>query len=382
MDPFPQRTIRRKQDVYRAGDRKQDKEVCSGRRPSVDNKISVVRFVMKLPFFQRLPEYEKENILQKNVSVGVLFQKCTFFNPSKSILFEIWSLHFLHRLQLGYPARSFAWPERGREAEKKAESLWNQSWDGREYLQIQWPFCFSSWYRHGEVRVCSFEKSLEKSFACLTIYGEFIRFVRIQSQISYWPRDCHEYILLLLIILFEPSHIAETGTVDRIQTYFSQLLFKYLLTISEGERRWKAVGRFGSGIDCISKCAELHDLFTKRMFPLTDDIKLLFDEMPFYYWNIYFIISTSSVPPSAPHQSPVCSCLSWSWPWSSPPSVPPGVDREPFQVRWEGVVTYSCDWPRWDESEDWPGSPSSYKRTPPRPASARRCRRWRCRSPG
>lgn len=60
----------------------------SGRQPSVDNKISVFRFLMKLPFFQRLPEYEKDNILQKNVSVGVLFQKCTFFNPSKSISFE------------------------------------------------------------------------------------------------------------------------------------------------------------------------------------------------------------------------------------------------------------------------------------------------------
>ena len=112
----------------------------------------------------------------------------------------------------------------------------------------------------------------------------------LQSQIGFWPRDCHEYILLLLIILFEPRHTSDTGwrLVDRIQTFFSQLLFKYLLTISEGERRAKAVGRFGSGIDCISKCAELQDLFTKGNLPETydlqkSDIKMLFDEMPFYY---------------------------------------------------------------------------------------------------
>ena len=42
------------------------------------------RFLKKLPFFHKLPEFDKEIILRENVPMGVLFQKCTFFNPSKS----------------------------------------------------------------------------------------------------------------------------------------------------------------------------------------------------------------------------------------------------------------------------------------------------------
>lgn len=89
------------------------------------------------------------------------------------------------------------------------------------------------------------------------------RFTQIQSQVSYWPTDCYEYILLLLIILFEPRHLAAPEKVYEMQTYFSELLFKYLLTTSTaGEERQKALVRFGSGIECISKCTELYDLFT------------------------------------------------------------------------------------------------------------------------
>ena len=43
------------------------------------------RFLKKLPFFHKLPEFDKEIILRENVPMGVLFQKCTFFNPSKRI---------------------------------------------------------------------------------------------------------------------------------------------------------------------------------------------------------------------------------------------------------------------------------------------------------
>ena len=42
------------------------------------------RFLRKLPFFTSLPAEDKEIIMEKNVPLGVLFQKCTFFNPSKS----------------------------------------------------------------------------------------------------------------------------------------------------------------------------------------------------------------------------------------------------------------------------------------------------------
>ena len=41
------------------------------------------RFLRKLPFFTTLPAEDKEIIMEKNVPLGVLFQKCTFFNPSK-----------------------------------------------------------------------------------------------------------------------------------------------------------------------------------------------------------------------------------------------------------------------------------------------------------
>ena len=77
--------------------------------------------------------------------------------------------------------------------------------------------------------------------------------------------------------------MTETGTVDRIQAYFSHLLFKYLMTTSQGERRWKVVGRFGSGMDCISKCAELHDLINQTNHLQAADILMLFDEMAFDY---------------------------------------------------------------------------------------------------
>ena len=91
------------------------------------------------------------------------------------------------------------------------------------------------------------------------------RFVQIQSQVSYWPKDCYEYVLLLLIILFEPRHIKSPEKVYGMQTYFSQLLFKYLLTTSSsGEERPKALVRYGSGIECISKCTELHDVFNNN----------------------------------------------------------------------------------------------------------------------
>ena len=43
---------------------------------------SIERFLWKLPFFQKLSEDEKKGILEENVPVGVMFQKCTFFNPS------------------------------------------------------------------------------------------------------------------------------------------------------------------------------------------------------------------------------------------------------------------------------------------------------------
>ena len=46
------------------------------------------RFLRKLPFFTSLPTEDKDMILEKNVPLGVLFQKCTFFNPSKSILYS------------------------------------------------------------------------------------------------------------------------------------------------------------------------------------------------------------------------------------------------------------------------------------------------------
>ena len=92
----------------------------------------------------------------------------------------------------------------------------------------------------------------------------FMQIAETQSQISYWPRDCYEYVLLLLIILFEPRYMKKPETVYRMQTYFSELLFKYLLTTSAAEEgKPKALARFGSGIDCISKCVELNDLFTR-----------------------------------------------------------------------------------------------------------------------
>jgi len=209
------------------------------------------RFLLKLPFFQNLPEHDKEIIIQKNVSVGVLFQKCTFFNPGYNLFVQLSAL-------LGQ-----------REVDKLNKKLTAYGICHEEVAK--------NTFRFNDLFVVPFDLDMEK-------------FMRIQSQVGFWPRDCHEYILLLLIILFEPRHTSDTGwrLVDRIQTFFSQLLFKYLLTISEGERRAKAVGRFGSGIDCISKCAELQDLFTKGNLPETydlqkSDIKMLFDEMPFYY---------------------------------------------------------------------------------------------------
>ena len=91
------------------------------------------------------------------------------------------------------------------------------------------------------------------------------RFVQIQSQVSYWPKDCYEYVLLLLIILFEPRHIKSSEKVYGMQTYFSQLLFKYLVTTSSpGDERSKSLVRYGSGIECISKCTELYDVFTNN----------------------------------------------------------------------------------------------------------------------
>ena len=99
-----------------------------------------------------------------------------------------------------------------------------------------------------------------------TDFQSLDRFVQIQSQVSYWPKDCYEYVLLLLIILFEPRHIKSPEKVYGMQTYFSQLLFKYLLTTSSaGDGRSKALARYGSGIDCISKCTELHDVFTNNL---------------------------------------------------------------------------------------------------------------------
>ena len=41
------------------------------------------RFLRKLPFFTSLPSEDKDMILEKNVPLGVLFQKCTFCNPGK-----------------------------------------------------------------------------------------------------------------------------------------------------------------------------------------------------------------------------------------------------------------------------------------------------------
>ena len=110
------------------------------------------------------------------------------------------------------------------------------------------------------------------------------RFVRAQSKVSYWPRDCYEYVLLLLIILFEPRHMTQPDTVYNMQTHFSELLFKYLITTSEGENRSKALGRFGSGINCITKCVELHDLFTatsEQHYQFDLDLYMLLEEMPF-----------------------------------------------------------------------------------------------------
>ena len=46
-------------------------------------------FLRKLPFFINLPIEDKEMILEKNVPLGVLFQKCTFFNPGNPSLFQI-----------------------------------------------------------------------------------------------------------------------------------------------------------------------------------------------------------------------------------------------------------------------------------------------------
>lgn len=101
----------------------------------------------------------------------------------------------------------------------------------------------------------------------------------LQGVISNWPRNYQEYILLLLNILFQPR---ETGTVERIQNYFSQLLFKYLLTSSEGDKRSQAAVRFGRGMDCKSKCTELQHWITKNMTNTTTelsdaDILMLFD---------------------------------------------------------------------------------------------------------
>ena len=94
-------------------------------------------------------------------------------------------------------------------------------------------------------------------------FSRLDNFIQIQSQVSRWPRDCYEYVLLLLIILFEPRHLRASEKVYEMQTYFSQLLLKYLLSTSTpGEERQNALVRFGSGIECISKCEELHDLFT------------------------------------------------------------------------------------------------------------------------
>ena len=44
------------------------------------------RFLRKLPFFTSLPTEDKEVILEKNVPLGVLFQKCTLIQSHFDIL--------------------------------------------------------------------------------------------------------------------------------------------------------------------------------------------------------------------------------------------------------------------------------------------------------
>ena len=204
------------------------------------------RFLRKLPFFISLPAADKDIILEKNVPLGVLFQKCTFFNPSNPQYYKI--LHFIILLTSGYNLFVQLSALLGQaEVEKLQKKLLDYG------------------IGSGQLEGNTFTY-FDLFFLPETNFQSLERFEQIQSQVSYWPKDCYEYVLLLLIILFDPRHIRSPEKVYGMQTHFSQLLFKYLLTTSSaGDERSKALVRFGSGIECISKCTELHDVFTNNL---------------------------------------------------------------------------------------------------------------------
>jgi hypothetical protein len=88
------------------------------------------------------------------------------------------------------------------------------------------------------------------------------QFTDLLTDISGWPTDETEYLLMSLILLFSPHSLpaAEFDLVERFQLEYFTLLQKYLdkkhMTDPD-----KSMAKFPSSVDIMVKCTEMQHMF-------------------------------------------------------------------------------------------------------------------------
>jgi len=186
------------------------------------------RLAKRLKEFQGLPNAHREEILNGNIPVLVELQICTFFNPD-----------LLWREQLTLLIGA----EEVDRLYRKLKTLNVQHLDDRrvDYVDM---------------------------FGHSSVTDE--NFLEMVKDIGSWSQDPYEYVLLCKVLMFCPDVLSPSiPLVQNIQTQntqnkFAVLLYKYLNKKHQNEPGI-AVSRFAGGINVVTKCKHLYNLWITEL---------------------------------------------------------------------------------------------------------------------
>jgi len=195
-------------------------------------------FIEKMEQFVQLPFHDKELIKHLNIPVVTAMQACSFFSPELSWFEQLSAV-------LGV-----------KDVEKLQRKLVEYTGTDLGNRKLVYTDLFDS--PHPE---------------------DMHRFRQLQRQVSSWPQDCYEYVLMVLLLVFIPQEEMTDGGVyvGEMQSQFSDLLYRYL-TNKFKKTPGVASLRFGKAIENISHCEELALIINKRINHM--DVKPCMATMP------------------------------------------------------------------------------------------------------
>lgn len=177
-------------------------------------------FTQSVPFFAGFSEARRKRLIAKNVPLIVQMQICTYFNPELTWRQQLTPI-------IG-PAEVDILDSKLKEAKMGDK-------DFRLFYSSLFPSPPPKYHD---------------------------QFTDLLTDISGWPTDETEYLLMTLILLFSPNSLpqAEFGLVERFQQEYFTLLQKYLdkkhMTDPD-----KSMAKFLSSVDILVKCTEMKHMF-------------------------------------------------------------------------------------------------------------------------